>query len=120
MARAIVRGADAEWIREVYEFALKPDIVIYLRVNIEDVVTRVIQNTGFNYWESGMDLHLGEDMYESFVEYQTRMLAEFDRMVDRYGFHVIEASANVEQVFDRIKSTVEPLLHLPHLKARSL
>jgi dTMP kinase len=120
MARAIVRGADSEWIREVYEFALKPDIVIYLRVNIEDVVTRVIQNTGFNYWESGMDLHLGEDMFESFVEYQTRMLAEFDRMVDRYGFHVIEASANVEQVFDRIKRTVEPLLQLPHLKARSL
>src|SRR5215831_5131248 len=120
MARAIVRGADPDWIREVYEFALKPDIVIYLRVKIEDVVTRVIQHTGFNYWESGMDLHLGEDMYESFVAYQTRMLAEFDRMVDRYGFRVIEASANVEQVFDRIKRTIEPLLQLPHLKARSL
>lgn len=120
MARAIVRSADAEWIREVYEFALKPDIVIYLRANIEDIVTRVIQNTGFNYWESGMDLHLGEDMYESFVEYQTRMLAEFDRMVERYGFHVIEASANVEQVFAKIKRTVEPLLHLPHLKAHTL
>jgi dTMP kinase len=120
MARAIVRGADPEWIREVYEFALKPDIVIYLRVNIEDVVTRVIQNTGFNYWESGMDLHLGEDMYESFVAYQTRMLAEFDHMVDRYGFRVIEASSNVEQVFERIKRTVEPLLRLPHLKAGSL
>src|SRR5207253_4796383 len=51
MARAIIRGADPEWIREVYEFALKPDIVIYLRVNIEEVVTRVIQRTGFNYWE---------------------------------------------------------------------
>ena len=118
MARAIVRGADPDWMRDVYGFALKPDIVIYLRVNIEDVVTRVIQHTGFNYWESGMDLHLGEDMYESFVEYQTRMLAEFDRMVDRYGFHVIEASANVDQVFDKIKNTVEPLLQLPHLKAK--
>src|SRR5215468_9247876 len=96
MVRAIVRSADAEWIREVYEFALKPDIVIYLRANIEDIVTRVIQNTGFNYWESGMDLHLGDDMYESFIEYQKRMLIEFDRMAERYGFHVIEASANVE------------------------
>ena len=65
-----------------------------------------------------MDLHLGEDMYESFVEYQTRMLAEFDRMVDRYGFHVIEASAIVDQVFEKIKNTIEPLLRLPHLKAK--
>src|SRR5256886_13007447 len=74
MARAIVRGADPEWIREVYDFALKPDIVIYLRVPIEDLITRVIQHSGFNYWESGMDLHLGEDMHDSFIEYQTRML----------------------------------------------
>ena len=54
---------------------MKPDIVIYLRVSIEDLITRVIQHSGFNYWESGMDLHLGEDMYDSFVEYQTRLLA---------------------------------------------
>src|SRR5688572_6758710 len=80
MARSIVRGADPEWIRGVYEFALKPDIVIYLRVNIDDLITRVIQHAGFNYWESGMDLHLGEDMYDSFIEYQNRILAEFDRM----------------------------------------
>ena len=31
MARAIVRGADPEWIREVYTFALKPDIVKFGR-----------------------------------------------------------------------------------------
>src|SRR5215510_3650881 len=119
MARGIVRGADPEWIREVYEFALKPDITIYLRVNIEDLITRVIQHTGFNYWESGMDLHLGEDMYDSFVEYQTRLLAEFDRMVEPYKFHVIEASANIDQVFETLKATVEPLLDLPHLKSRT-
>src|SRR6266550_4593467 len=41
MARAIVRGSDPDWIKEVYEFALKPDMVIYLRVNIDDLITRV-------------------------------------------------------------------------------
>jgi len=118
MARAIVRGADPEWIRGVYDFALKPDIVIYLRVNIEDLITRVIQHSGFNYWESGMDLHLGDDMYDSFVEYQTRLLAEFDRMVAPDKFYVIDASANIDQVFDSVRATVEPLLKLPHLKSR--
>ena len=67
MARATVRGADPQWIKGVYEFALKPDIVIYLRADVEELITRVVQTTGFNYWESGMDLHLGEDMYDSFV-----------------------------------------------------
>ena len=63
MARAIVRGADPEWMRGVYCFALKPDAILYLRVKIDDLVTRVLQSTGFDYWESGMDLHMGEDMY---------------------------------------------------------
>src|SRR5881396_1397973 len=51
MARALLRGADPEWMKGVYEFALKPDMVIYLRVGIEELITRVIQNAGFNYWE---------------------------------------------------------------------
>ena len=67
MARAIVRGADPDWVKGVYEFALKPDMVIYLRATVDELVTRVVQTAGFNYWESGMDLHLGEDMYDSFV-----------------------------------------------------
>src|SRR5687767_11538522 len=78
MARAVVRGADPEWLREVYGFALKPDAIFYLRISIDDLVTRVLQSTGFDYWESGMDLHMGEDLYESFVKYQTGLLAEFD------------------------------------------
>src|SRR4029453_4913022 len=117
MARAIVRGADPEWTKEVYSFALKPDIVIYLRVKIEDLITRVVQNTGFNYWESGMDLHLGEDMYDSFVEYQKRLLTEFDHMAKENNFHAIDADPGIEDVFNTVKNTVEPLLKLPHLKA---
>src|SRR5204862_907700 len=50
MARALVRGADPEWVRRVHDFALKPDIIVYLRVNIEELITRVVQNDGFNYW----------------------------------------------------------------------
>jgi dTMP kinase len=107
MARAIVRGADPEWLREVYGFALKPDAIFYLRVKIDDLVTRVLQSTGFDHWESGMDLHMGEDMYESFVRYQTWLLAEFDKMVDGYGFEVIDASRTVEEVFEDLRRRVE-------------
>ena len=106
MARAIVRGADPEWLREVYGFALKPDGIIYLRLNIDDLVTRVLQSTGFDYWESGMDLHLGQDMYDSFVEYQKRLLTEFDKMVEGYGFQVVDASSSVEEVFETLKNRV--------------
>src|SRR3977135_4021915 len=51
MARALVRGADPEWIKQVYEFALKPDLVLYLRLSVDDLVTRVLHSSGFDYWE---------------------------------------------------------------------
>ena len=110
MARAIVRGIDPDWIKEVYGFALKPDAVLYLRVSVDDLVTRVLQGAGFDHWESGMDLHLGDDMYDSFVEYQTRMLSVFDKMVEGFGFEVIDAARSIEEVFDDLKSRVSRLL----------
>jgi dTMP kinase len=111
MARAIVRGADPEWIKDVCGFALEPDAVFYLRVKIDDLITRVIQSSGFDYWESGMDLHLGEDRYDSFVEYQGRLMAQFDKMADGYGFEAIDASGSIEEVFDELKNRVARVLH---------
>src|SRR5436190_1325570 len=109
MARSLVRGADPDWVRRVHNFALKPDIVVYLRVTIEELITRVVQN-GFNYWESGMDLHLGEDLYESFFEYQSRLMAVFDKMAKEYGFHIVDTSGKITDVFLQIRHTLEPLL----------
>ena len=67
MARAIVRGADPQWMNGVYEFALKPDVIIYLRATVDQLVHAHVQSSGFNYWESGMDLRLGDDLYDSFM-----------------------------------------------------
>jgi dTMP kinase len=106
IARAIVRGGDPDWLREVYGFALKPDAIFYLRLPIDDLVTRVLQSTGFDYWESGMDLHLGEDMYDSFVRYQRWLLSEFDKMVDEYGFEVVDAAPGIEEVFEKLRARV--------------
>src|SRR5258706_14518910 len=84
MARAIVRGADPEWLREVYGFALQPDAIFYLRLSIDDLVNRVLQSNGFDYWESGVALHMGDDVYESLVGNQKWLFAEFDKMLETY------------------------------------
>jgi dTMP kinase len=111
IARALVRGIDAPWINEVYGFALKPDRIFYLRAGVDDLVTRVLQEGGFDYWESGMDLHLGEDMYESFVEYQNRMIGQFDKMVEDYGFEVIDASHSIDEVFTDLKAQISMVVN---------
>ncbi len=85
MARALVRGADPTWIRSIYGLALKPDAIFYLKVSINDLIPRVLQSGGFDYWESGMDMRLGADLFESFVKYQALLLQEFDAMVGEYA-----------------------------------
>jgi len=110
MARSIVRGADPDWIREVFTFALKPSVVYYLRTQIEHLIPRALHSTGFDYWESGMDLRLGETMFDSFVEYQTRLLAQFDAMTDAFKFEVIDATKSIEQVFEDLHTRIVQIL----------
>ncbi|HSE97328.1 MAG TPA: thymidylate kinase [Blastocatellia bacterium] len=111
IARAIVRGMDPEWIKAVYGLALKPDAIFYLRPSVADLTPRVLQSTtGFDYWESGMDMHLGGDLFDSFVEYQSRMLAVFDSMTEQYGFEVIDAAQPPEAIFRTLQRHISRLL----------
>jgi len=113
MARAEVRGIDSGWVRSIYGMALVPDAVFYLRIQTpQQLVERVLASgRGFDYWESGMDLHLGDDMYENFVEYQNRIMAQFDKMVEDYDFTVIDASRPIDAVFADLKDQVLGVLN---------
>lgn len=110
MARAIVRGMDPAWIRSIFSVALKPDAIFYLRVGIDELVPRVIFSRGFDYWESGMDLHPGRDMYDSFCNYQQALLAEFDRLCHEYNFEIVDAAVQPKVVFEHLKASILRLL----------
>jgi dTMP kinase len=110
MARAIVRGMDPLWIRSIFSVALKPDAVFYLRLGIEQLVPRVVFSRGFDYWESGMDLYPGHDMFDSFCSYQAALLAEFDRLSEEYKFETVDASADTRTLFSHLKTKILRLL----------
>jgi len=112
IARAAVRGADPDWIRSIYGIALVPDAIFYLRVrSLEELAGRVLASgRGFDYWESGMDLRLGEDYYDSFIAYQKLLLREFDRMKGEYGFQTIDASRPVRRVAAELRRSVARLV----------
>lgn len=110
IARALVRGADPHWIRSIYGLALKPDAIFYLKITMADLIPRVLQRGGFDYWESGMDMRLGDDLFESFVNYQTRLLAQFDALAREYHFQVLDASQPVASLLEQLKQRIVPLL----------
>lgn len=110
IARDAVRGVDPDWARKVYGFALKPDHVFYLKATVETLVSHVVYGRGFNYWESGMDLHCADNLYDSFVTFQTELIHEFDQMEEEYGFEQIDANRSVDEVFENLRRSMRPLL----------
>ena len=110
MARAIARGEDRNWIEQVAGFALVPHAVYYLKAGVQNLVQRVVLGRGaFEYWESGMDLRLGDDMYDSFVKYQTRLIAALESMVKPYGFITIDASRPADAIFRDLQQRIKKL-----------
>ncbi|MBX3303298.1 MAG: hypothetical protein KF693_13875 [Nitrospira sp.] len=110
LARDFVRSADRTWIRDVFGFALIPDLVCYLRIDVETLALRVIETTGMNYWESGMDLRLGADLYDSFKKYQSLLIEEFDKMATEFRFNVVDARQSPENIQDELKGYILPVL----------
>jgi dTMP kinase len=110
IARAIVRGADPDWIKRVYSFSIKPDAVYYLRIDVPNLVPRVLLNGGFDYWESGMDLPMGADLYESFIEYQQRVIQNLDELAREYDFHTIDATQDLDAIARDLAQRVTQLL----------
>jgi len=107
MARAVARGSDRLWIERVAGFALVPHVILYLRADVQDLVSRVAVGRGvFDYWESGMDMRFGNDMHDSFIKYQTRIIRALDKMAERYDFKMIDASRPPDQIFEQLQREI--------------
>lgn len=109
-ARDFVRSGNRAWIRDVFGFALIPDLVCYLRIDVDTLALRVIETTGMNYWESGMDLRLGADLYESFKKYQSLLIEEFDKMAEEFRFDVVDARKSPEEIQEELRAHIVPVL----------
>ncbi len=111
MARAIARGQDRKWIEQVAGIALVPHKIYYLRAEVNDLVARVVVGRGaFEYWESGMDVPIGRDRYESFVKYQGRVIKVLDDMAEHYNFTRIDASKPPDQIFRKLQRSIKGII----------
>jgi dTMP kinase len=110
IARAQARGVDPSWLRDLFGFALVPDAVFYLQADLNHLMPRVLNARGFDYWESGKDFLPGRDLYESYVEYQTTLLAQFDAIADEFGCTRIDANQSIHDVFCSLREGIRSVL----------
>jgi dTMP kinase len=110
MARAGVRGVDRTWVRNLYGFAIAPHLVFYLKTDEKTLIRRVLQARGMDFWESGMDMKLGDDIYESFRAYQRAMLREFASMSEEFGFRVLDARRKIDVIQEELRRQIGAFL----------
>jgi dTMP kinase len=111
MARDIVRGMDEAWLKNIYGIALEPDAVFYLNVPPEELVQRTFaKNATLDYWESGMDLGLSRDMFDSFMTYQTAMQKTFRSMQTTYGFTIVDGLRSPDAINADLQKKISAVL----------
>lgn len=111
-ARDAVRGVSPEWVRKVYNFAIRPDMAFYFNVPIEVAISRLLGGTRaqFKYYEAGMDMGLSQDITESFRIFQSRILAEYDKIVSEYGLITMDATKDIEEQQNEMRRVVSNAL----------
>jgi dTMP kinase len=110
IARARVRGVPAGWLNDVFEFAVVPDRVLYLDVDVEHLLPRVLSVRQMDHWESGEDFLRGPDLYDTFVRYQGALIEEFRNLAEMHKFVSVDARGSVGQVFTTLQSEVREAL----------
>ena len=111
-ARDVVRGVSPEWVRKLYSFTIKPDMAFYFKVPIEIAISRLLGGTRgqFKYYEAGMDMNLSQDVTESFRIFQSRILAQYDKIVDEYQLITMDATKDIAQQQDAMRRLVDEAL----------
>jgi dTMP kinase len=118
LAREAVRGLARRWSHNLFSFAIVPDLVYYLDVEPEELVHRVFQKNAYlDYYESGSDMGLSDDMFESFLKYQAMIAKEFRRMQKRYNLVIINGNRSIQEINADLQKRIDAYLESVHTKA---
>ena len=106
-ARDVARGMSRRWVRNLYRFALRPNLTFYFRVPLDVAIQRIVGGrNAIKYYEAGMDLDLSHNIEESFRIFQGRILDEYEAMAEELDFQVIDATQSIEDQQQQMRDIV--------------
>lgn len=110
-ARDVVRGVHPGWVRDVYNFAIKPDLAFYFKVPIQVSLDRLLTNRAeIKYHEAGMDLGLSSNIVESFKLFQGKILEEYDKIVKEFGLNEVDATLEIHDQQELVRDAAKDIL----------
>ncbi|MGN6351469.1 MAG: dTMP kinase [Candidatus Nitrosocosmicus sp.] len=111
IARSSIRGVNKNWLHNLFSFAIQPDLVFYLDVDPYNLIHRVFQkNYSLDYYESGLDMGISNDIFDSFIKYQNMLKKEFEKIGSKYGLININGNNSIEEIHGQIQSKIDEFL----------
>lgn len=109
-ARDVARGVDPKWVRQVYDFAIKPDLTIYFDIDPKTSMERICFNRTPKFYEAGMDLKLSNDPFESYLIFQTRVVEEYKKMLKEFDIVKLDANDTIHKKQVEIRKMLREIL----------
>ena len=109
-ARDVAREVDAEWVRNMYGFAIKPDLTFYFDISPRTSLERICANRKPKFYEAGMDMKLSNNPYKSYLLFQNRIVEQYRQIVDEFGLILIDSNESIRKKQNYIRKKVEELL----------
>ncbi|HWB17278.1 MAG TPA: dTMP kinase [Vicinamibacterales bacterium] len=110
-ARDVARGVDREWVRDLYGFAVRPDLAVYFRVPIDVSLDRLLaRRVKLKFYEAGLDMNWSTNATESFRLFQSKVLDEYDAIVAEHGLRVIDATRSITEQQRQLRELVSGAL----------
>jgi len=112
-ARDVTRGVDRQWVRELYSFAVRPDLALYFRVPIDVSLDRLMaRRVKLKFYEAGLDLGWSANPMESFRLFQGKVLDEYERIGEEFGMQVVDAVLSITVQQRLVRALVSPHLRV--------
>ncbi len=110
-ARDVTRGCNPNWVRKVYDFAIKPDVAFYFRVPLDTAMDRILSGRPkLKFYEAGMDLNLSKDIYDSFRIFQSKIVDQYEEMSKREDFYIMDATKQIQEQQKVMRERVRKIL----------
>jgi dTMP kinase len=111
IVRSSARGIDKTWLHKLFSFAIEPDLVFYLDVDPYNLIHRVFKkNYSLDYYESGLDIGISNDIFDSFIKYQYMLRKEFEKIRTKYGLINIDGNKDIQTIYNQIQSKIDEFL----------
>jgi dTMP kinase len=112
-SRDVARGVDRQWVRDLYSFAVQPDLAVYFRVPIEVSLDRLLaRRVKLKFYEAGLDMGWSTNATESFRMFQSKVLDEYDEIVSEFSLRVIDAATSITEQQHRLRQLVSDHLEI--------